>query len=505
MGPCSSTALLWRLVLLQSSAVLLSSGPSWLGSPGSSVVPEVSVSRAAGSPAVLLCQSPRMVWTQDRLPDRQRVVHWDRSGGPAGGPAHRLLDMDSAGEQRLYAERDSGRLLLAPSAFHDGNFSLFISEVKETDAGLYTCNLHHHYCQLHETLAIRLDVTSDPRAAGAHWDGEKTVLVAARSAPALLPCVRREHVWTERHTEEAQQVAHWDWQPPGVPHDRADRLLDLYASGERRSYGPPPLRQRVGVAEDAFARGDFSLRIDPLEPADEGTYSCHLHHHYCGLHERRVVHLRVTRPNVPPPPPPPPPPRDAPGNGSGQGSSPGLDPTLVRGHSVINLIVPEGRAHFFQQLGYVLATLLLFILLLITVVLATRQRQRPGYEECGRLKPGMNPGMKPGKPARQDLSMAELAVATGDQPLHRSEDIQLDYKNNILKERAALAHGPPPAKNLDWDRGTSRRALLPSGPSRGLDRALPGKGGGQRPVQRAQGREVCGQCGGGREGSAVLL
>lgn len=37
--------------------------------------------------------------------------------------------------------------------------------------------------------------------------------------------------------------------------------------------------------------------------------------------------------------------------------------------------MPEGRAHFFQQLGYVLATLLLFILLLITVILATRQRR----------------------------------------------------------------------------------------------------------------------------------
>lgn len=38
--------------------------------------------------------------------------------------------------------------------------------------------------------------------------------------------------------------------------------------------------------------------------------------------------------------------------------------------------MPEGHAHFFQQLGYVLATLLLFILLLITVILVTRQRCR---------------------------------------------------------------------------------------------------------------------------------
>lgn len=55
-----------------------------------------------------------------------------------------------------------------------------------------------------------------------------------------------------------------------------------------------------------------------------------------------------------------------------------VDPTIARGHSIINVIVPEDRSHFFQQLGYVLATLLLFILLLITVVLATRHRRHGG-------------------------------------------------------------------------------------------------------------------------------
>ncbi|KAJ1074421.1 hypothetical protein K5549_001116 [Capra hircus] len=298
--------LIWRLVLLQSSAVLLSSGPSGPATSDGSVVSESAVSWAAGARAVLRCQSPRMVWTQDRLHDRQRVVHWDLSGG--------------------------------------------------------------------------------------------------------------------------------------VPHDRADRLLDLYASGERRAYGPPFLRDRVAVEADAFARGDFSLLIDPLEPADEGTYSCHLHHHYCGLHERRVFHLRVTEPAARPPPPPPP--RDSPGNGSSHSGAPGPDPTLTRGRSVINVIVPEGRAHFFQQLGYVLATLLLFILLLITVVLATRQRRRGGYEYSD----------KKSKSKAKDINMAEFAVASGDQALYRSEDIRLDYKNNILKERAELAHSLPPAKNIDLDK-----------------------------------------------------
>lgn len=437
-----SLVLLWKLLLLQSATVLLSSGPPGSAPAGSSVVSESAVSWPAGAPAVLRCQSPRMVWTQDRLHDRQRVVHWDLSGGPGGRPAHRLVDMYSAGEQRVYEPRDRGRLLLPPSAFQDGNFSLLIRAVEETDEGLYTCNLHHHYCHLYESLAVRLQVTDDPREAGAHWDGEKEVLVVERGAPALLTCVNRAHVWTDRHLEEAQQVVHWDRQPPGVPHDRADRLLDLYASGERRAYGPPFLHDRVAVEEDAFARGDFSLRIAPLEPADEGTYSCHLHHHYCGLHERRVFHLKVTEP-APAPAPAEPPPRDSPGNGSSHGSVPAPDPTLARGRSVINVIVPESRAHFFQQLGYVLATLLLFILLLITVVLATRHRRSGGYEYSPR---------KPRTSKRKDGNMAEFAVATRDQAFYRTEDIQLDYKNNILKERAELAQCPLPAKHIDLDK-----------------------------------------------------
>ncbi|XP_040590913.1 matrix remodeling-associated protein 8 isoform X3 [Mesocricetus auratus] len=424
-----SCVLLWKLVLLQR--------PAGTAAASSSVVSESVVKWPAGTQAVLNCQSPRMVWTQDRLHDRQRVIHWDLSGVP-GSQGRRLVDMYSAGEQRVYEPRDNGRLLLSPSAFQDGNFSLLIRAVEEGDEGVYTCNLHHHYCHLYESLAVRLEVTDDPLLARAYWDGEKEVMVVARGMPALMTCVNREHLWTDRHLEEAQQVVHWDRQLPGVPHDRADRLLDLYASGERRAYGPSFLRDRVAVKADAFARGDFSLRIDALEQADEGIYSCHLHHHYCGLHERRVYHLQVTEPTFEPPAP------ASPGNGSGHNSAPGPDPTLVsrsRGHSVINVIVPENHSHFFQQLGYVLATLLLFILLLITVVLATRHR---GGCEASDKKAGKSKG--------KDVNMMEFAVATRDQAPYRTEDIQLDYKNNILKERAELAHSPLPAKNVDLDK-----------------------------------------------------
>lgn len=122
------------------------------------------------------------------------------------------------------------------------------------------------------------------------------MIVALKGSAVLLPCINRNQIWTERHDEEDQQVVHWDWQPPGVPHDKADRLIDLYASGEGRSYGPLFIRQKMNITDKAFAQGDFSLRISGLEVADEGTYSCHLHHHYCGLHERRIFQVSVVEP-----------------------------------------------------------------------------------------------------------------------------------------------------------------------------------------------------------------
>lgn len=169
---------------------------------------------------MLHCQSPRMVWTQDRLHDRQRVVHWDLSGGQAGGRARRLVDMYSAGKQRVYEPRDRGRLLLPSSAFKDGNFSLFIRgtglgtaaggggpgalagprslwlgsprsiprcvAVEETDEGLYTCNLHHHYCHFYETLAVRLEVTDD-RECAPPTPRPCTSTPATLDAPSRLP------------------------------------------------------------------------------------------------------------------------------------------------------------------------------------------------------------------------------------------------------------------------------------------------------------------------------
>lgn len=90
------------------------------------VVAGYNVSSPAGSKVVLQCVSVRMVWTRDRLRDRQRVVHWDMYRDYPDYAMERVVDMFSAGDQRLYSSHNLNRVGLNPTSFKDGNFSLVI-------------------------------------------------------------------------------------------------------------------------------------------------------------------------------------------------------------------------------------------------------------------------------------------------------------------------------------------------------------------------------------------
>uniref|UniRef100_A0A667ZRG0 Matrix-remodelling associated 8b n=1 Tax=Myripristis murdjan TaxID=586833 RepID=A0A667ZRG0_9TELE len=345
-----------------------------------------------------------MIWTQDRLKDRQRVVHWDLVRSSPEYSVERILDMSPGANQRVYNGFNKGRISVPESAFSDGNFSLIINSVATTDRGVYTCNLHHHYCQIHQSIQIQLNVTKIARKEKRYWDGEKTVFVVLLGSSVALPCVNRRPLWREGLQEDQQQVAHWDFQPPGVRPDRADRLVDLYASGERREYGPLFARNKMSVAEDAFSVGDFSLSISDLAPVDKGLYSCHLHHHYCGLHERRIFRLTVG--------PPLPPALTA-----IKSESLTVFPDVERPR-VVNVILPEHRGYFMQQMGYILATFLLLAFIVAAVIVLTRRRKKRGilcvclliYELC----------------ALYVLCCAISCVQT---------ILSTDYKNNLLKER----------------------------------------------------------------------
>lgn len=115
-----------HLLLLYSSflSFLPVAVPADASNPEGMVVSIVNITAKAGSRTVLSCKSYRMVWTQDSLNDRQRVVHWDLYRSQQA--AERLCDMYSAGDQRVYHTYNQGRISMPENAFMEGNFSLIV-------------------------------------------------------------------------------------------------------------------------------------------------------------------------------------------------------------------------------------------------------------------------------------------------------------------------------------------------------------------------------------------
>ncbi|XP_061687862.1 matrix remodeling-associated protein 8-like [Syngnathoides biaculeatus] len=398
-----------------------------LDSSSSVVVAGYNVSAPAGSGVTLQCVSGRMVWTRDNLRDRQRVVHWDIYRAHLDHGMERVLDMYSAGEQRIYNSYNLKRVGLSQKAFKDGNFSLVIKDVTMNDRGLYSCNLHHLYCHLYETIRVQLNVTKSRRKEQRYWDGQKEVYVVLLGSTVVLPCINRRNVWTDwSNQEEDQQVVHWDRQSPGIHHDRADRLVDLYASGEQRSYGPSFLRRKMNISNQAFAEGDFSLSISDLQATDQGVYSCHLHHHYCGLHERRQFQVTVLPPLI-----------DAAGPAK---TLPSADKDGNQGESpqVINVVLPDPRHHFLLPLGFVLTSFLLLAFVVLIIILITRRRRTT--ESYSVESTRSNRSHSTSDEFEMDVAEATLAG--------RESNDRLDFKNNLLKE----VNMNTPSKVIDLDK-----------------------------------------------------
>lgn len=90
------------------------------------VVEARNITVSAGSRVVLPCHSQKIVWRQDLLRDRQRVVHWDLNRNRPDYSVERVLDMSSGGPARVYNAYNKGRVTVSKEAFSDGNFSLTI-------------------------------------------------------------------------------------------------------------------------------------------------------------------------------------------------------------------------------------------------------------------------------------------------------------------------------------------------------------------------------------------
>ncbi|KAL4645998.1 matrix-remodeling-associated protein 8-like [Arapaima gigas] len=385
---------------------------------GGTAVERHNVSAPAGSRAMLRCRSWQLAQGQDRAAERQRVLHWDLFHSGPDPSVERILDMFPSGERRIYNAANKGRVNVSSTAFIDGNFSLIIKRVGLSDRGIYSCNLHHHYCHLNESLKVQLNVTKSNRKQNRFWDGEKAVFVVLLNSTVSLPCVNRRPLWTKRQRESERQVVRWEWCPLGAPQGGAERLLDMSSSGEALKRGPLFQTRRMNVSDKAFSLGDFSLTIDDLQVHDDGLYSCHVLHQYCGLRKTITYQLSVGSPPHP-------------GHGAPDGSQ----------SPVVNVIITKHGAYL-----YVLAILLIVVLFVaILIVLLTCQFRKRGAFPCAHLYiPVALRGL--GGAGRDNTELKTYS----------REEIRPDYKNNLWKERAESAkmHSP---KVVDLDTEMGRR------------------------------------------------
>uniref|UniRef100_A0A3B3SBW9 Matrix remodeling-associated protein 8 n=1 Tax=Paramormyrops kingsleyae TaxID=1676925 RepID=A0A3B3SBW9_9TELE len=397
-----------------------------LGQMGQESVPteKHDVTAPIGSRLKLRCQSKRLVAGRDRLGDQQRVVHWDLFRGGLDHPqVERILDMFPSGDRRLYNELNKGRVNISKTAFVDGNFSLVIKGVSMNDRGIYTCHLHHHYCNLNETLKMQLNVTKSARKERHFWDGEKFVFVVLLNSTMTLPCVNRRPLWTRRQRESERQVVHWDVRAPWALPSSAERLVDLYSAGEPlRQHGSLFQPHRMSVPTEAFTLGDFSLTISEVQPPDEAIYICHMNHQYCGLRKSITYYVTVGPPLQP---------VDVPDK------SPS---TSAVDAPVVNVIISKHGSYL-----YILTILLIVIVIVVIfIVLLTCQFRKRGLDyHLRRTERGNTP--------TGDAGMGSVELKMCNQALDRP-----DYKNNIWKERVDVSKLPSP-KVIDLDTEMERR------------------------------------------------
>lgn len=407
-------------LLLQIAVALFSTHVCVQGIVPSVLVDAKNVTVRAGSKVVLPCYNQKIVWRQDNLQDRQRVVHWDLNRNRPDYSVERVLDMFSGGTQRVYNANNKGRITISEKAFSDGNFSLTIHNVDVNDKGIYTCNLHHHYCNIDQSIQVQLNVTKSARKEKRVWDGDKAVFVVLAGSSVVLPCVNRRSLWRERNWEEGQQqVVHWDFQGPGVRRDQAERLMDLYASGEKRENGPLSLRSKIHISDNAFSEGDFSLTIDNIQPSNKGLYSCHLHHHYCGLNERRTFRV-IVGPSMPTAADTTVTPSSQPVTQRVKPPQENPDDNTVEASHVVNVILPESQNHLMYQASYILGLFLLLLLILIVIIMTTQHCKKKGLDYD----------------LRRDIGYqnTEIELQPTELRTYNQEDLRLDYKNNIMKE-----------------------------------------------------------------------
>ncbi|KAJ8258741.1 hypothetical protein COCON_G00177530 [Conger conger] len=120
------------------------------------------------------------------------------------------------------------------------------------------------------------------------------------------------------------------------------------------------------------------------------------------------------------------------------------DTNVVEVPRVINVIVPEHRGHFLQQLGYILATVLMLALIAVILFLLSRRYKKRALEYDLR------------RSERGNMTSNDFEMGATELKMCNQEEMRRDYKNNLLKEADMCKL--PSAKVIDLDKEMDKAA-----------------------------------------------
>ncbi|KAJ1162663.1 hypothetical protein NDU88_003130 [Pleurodeles waltl] len=199
------------------------------------------------------------------------VITWQRSENDA--VVHSFFH---GGDQPRHQEEEfRERTQLFPEEFHKGNASLLLKDVRETDAGSYSCHyiLHDRDAYTPQQVALRVQRQCD------------SVIRADLHKDVLLPC---QVTYSGEFTLEYLVITWQRSENDAVVHS-------FFHGGDQPRHQEEEFRERTQLFPEEFHKGNASLLLKDVRETDAGNYSCHYILHDRDAYTPQQVELRVLK------------------------------------------------------------------------------------------------------------------------------------------------------------------------------------------------------------------
>ncbi|XP_048476541.1 CD276 antigen homolog [Rhincodon typus] len=263
----SSQKLLLQLLLLLNIVAAV---------PGDSPVP---VSGFVGEQVVLPCTYSGNVSVSDLQ------IIW---GTPKCESLHKFVN--GSDDLREQDPRFRNRTNLFKDQLEKGNWSVMISDLRETDQDEYECQIYSRMgdrFRWEEVVSVQLSVTEQAPTPGPNTPvpGDSPVLVSGfLGEQVVLPCNYKGNV------PVSDLLVIWRIHKSVIVHKFVNGNDDLSEQG-------PLFRNRTNLFKDQLEQGGWSVLISDLRKTDQDEYQCQIYRKTsAGLYweQTECVHLSVT-------------------------------------------------------------------------------------------------------------------------------------------------------------------------------------------------------------------